>query len=56
MDTFNIVAGAASIIGLLVAIFAVNKYINNSRKTNTKISQTAIGSNNKQKINFNGKS
>ena len=56
MDTFNIIAGIASITGLLIAIFAVNKYIINRHKTSIKLSQTALGSKNKQKINFNGKS
>ena len=53
MDMFNIIAGSASIIGLLVALFIVNKYIKKTRKTN--ISQTAVGTNNKQSIKYNDK-
>jgi len=53
MDIFNIIAGMASILGLLFALFFVNKYIKNARKTN--ISQTSIGSKNNQKINYRGK-
>ena len=52
VELFNIIAGLASIAGLIIAIFAVNCYVNKTKKT--KISQTAIGSQNRQHINFKG--
>jgi len=53
MDTFNVVAGAASILGLLAAMFVANKCIKKSNKT--KITQTAFGTKNKQTINYKDK-